>query len=145
WQQEATFKRPAHALGEGCLGFYYSRGLKCSFALRFSFNMLSLISVLMFICFLACFNIYVQLIRKSFLKCGLSNAMDGTEDDFLLRESDDEDDPFEGFTQTEAACAEEFHLNTQLILDERQYGEESGSESETEDFDMLEDPNSPGH
>ncbi|KAK3920835.1 Pogo transposable element with KRAB domain [Frankliniella fusca] len=34
-----------------------------------------------------------NIIRKSFLKCSISNALDGIEDDYLWQDSDDEDDP----------------------------------------------------
>ena len=43
------------------------------------------------------------IIRKAFLKCGISNALDGTEDDYLWHEPDsvpetsvDSDDPLDG-------------------------------------------------
>ena len=38
-----------------------------------------------------------EIVRKSFLKCGISNAMDGTEDHYLFMEDDDTTEPeFEG-------------------------------------------------
>ena len=37
-----------------------------------------------------------EVIRKSFLKCGLTNALDGTED-YIAFAADSDSDPFEGF------------------------------------------------
>lgn len=39
-----------------------------------------------------------DVIRKSFKKCGITNALDGSEDN-LFQGSDDDNDPFEGFEQ----------------------------------------------
>ena len=36
-------------------------------------------------------NISIELVQKSFKKCGISNAMDGTEDDFLWLDDEEED------------------------------------------------------
>ena len=38
-----------------------------------------------------------DIIRKSFKKCGISNALDGSEDNLFQNEGDD--DPFEGFDE----------------------------------------------
>ncbi len=47
-----------------------------------------------------------EVIRKSFKKCGITNALDWTKDD-LFGDSDNDEDPYEGFTTAdveEEAC-----------------------------------------
>ena len=39
-----------------------------------------------------------DIIRKSFKKCGISNTIDGSEDN-LFQNDDDDTDPFEGFDE----------------------------------------------
>ena len=38
-----------------------------------------------------------NIIRKSFLKMGTANCLDGMEDDMLFNLDDSNDDPFEGY------------------------------------------------
>lgn len=52
-----------------------------------------------------------QIIIKSFLKCGLSNALNGTEDDLFAAEDEDDIDPFKGFDEDDVADADEFFEN----------------------------------
>jgi hypothetical protein len=64
--------------------------------------------------------------------------MDGSKD-HLIYDSGEEDDPFEGFTEDEMKEIEEIAAN--------QVGkttEDSESETEWEDCDSYEDPDSPG-
>ena len=67
--------------------------------------------------------------------------MDGSEDDLLFRtESDDDEDPFEGFSATDADTAQRYMDNIQL--DGNDYS--SNSEPESEDAETDSDPGSPG-
>ena len=49
-----------------------------------------------------------DIVRKSFKKCGISNAMDGTKDNLFDQE---DDDSFEGFQPADVQDAEEFNAN----------------------------------
>lgn len=86
-----------------------------------------------------------DIIRKSFKKCGLSNAMDGTEDDLLFQSDDDSD--FEGFTAEEIADNDAFRENvrpppiSETVLD----SDSTTNNEDSEDDDMYIDPMSPGH
>lgn len=92
-------------------------------------------------------SITPELIRKSFRVTGISLEMDGSQDDLLFAENDE--DPFEGFTAAEVAEAEEFHANTASTVPAMQLdslNEYSDEESESEDdVDDYECPDSPGH
>jgi hypothetical protein len=83
-----------------------------------------------------------EIIKKSFLKCGISNALDGADDHLLFAESDsDSEAEFEGFTAEDIEDAGEVAENmatTRFDLDSSSQSEDS-SESE------CEDPASPGH
>ena len=94
----------------------------------------------------------VQTVKKSFLKCGISVALDGSQDAMLFDESDDEDD-FAGFSVTageEEACRmEEENLTLEVehlnrCLDDVNEWDDGESEEEEED-DPYFDPRSPGH
>jgi hypothetical protein len=50
-----------------------------------------------------------DIIRKSFKKCGISNALDGSEDNLFQNEGDD--DPFEGFDEEDVRMDEEILAN----------------------------------
>jgi hypothetical protein len=50
-----------------------------------------------------------DIIRKSFKKCGISNALDGSEDNLFQNEGDD--DPFEGFDEEDVRMDEEMLAN----------------------------------
>ena len=53
-----------------------------------------------------------ETIQKSFKKCGISNAMDGTEDDlFQIDSSDSKDNNFEAFSAEEVQIGEEVWEN----------------------------------
>ena len=93
-----------------------------------------------------------DIVRKSFKVCGISSALDGTEDDLLLHDgSDREDDDFEGFTagnvdgqrQLAEAIAHDAAV-AQLALDDvNEWSEPSDSDESNDDNDA--DPGSPGH
>ena len=50
-----------------------------------------------------------DIIRKSFKKCEISNALDGSEDNLFQNEGDD--DPFEGFDEEDVRMDEEILAN----------------------------------
>lgn len=82
-------------------------------------------------------------IRKSFKKCGITSALDGSDDYLFQHQSDEEsdDEPFEGFSQDEIEIAEDVMDNVQeseIVLSE--------SECDTDsDNSVLTDCDSPGH
>ena len=80
-----------------------------------------------------------EIIKNSFIKCGISNAMDGTQDD-LFNNEDEEN--FEGFDEAEIQDAEEANANMQAEIQLESDVSDVDSEHE-EDFDC--DPGSPGH
>lgn len=94
-----------------------------------------------------------EVIRKSFLKTGICNVLDGSEDN-LLFESDEEEDPFVGFDQPipgPQAGTDQLRNNMQLELDAaNEWSEPDVSDDErSEDDDNSEceydAPDSPGH
>ena len=91
-----------------------------------------------------------ELIRKSFLRTGISLALDGTEDDLFGQESDGED-PFEGFTPGEVEAATQLQENRQgdaIELDGNEYSEPEDAADDAamdDEDDMYDDPSSPGH
>jgi hypothetical protein len=55
-----------------------------------------------------------DIIRKSFKKCGISNAIDGSEDNLFQNDDDDDDDdtdPFEGFDEQDVQMDEDILAN----------------------------------
>ena len=86
-----------------------------------------------------------EIIAKSFKKCGISNAMDGTEDD-LFNVDDSEDGAFEGFNAAEVEDAEVHNANiiSGIDNDQHQIDEESDIDSVHEE-DIDHEPMSPGH
>ncbi len=85
-----------------------------------------------------------EIIQKSFLKCGISNALDGTEDDLFNTDSDDED-PFEGFTQHDVEDAEEVQYNIDIIPELDSSENEEDEDEYEEEEEAIQDPGSPGH
>lgn len=76
-----------------------------------------------------------EIVRKSFKKCGISNALDGTEDHLFNCESDRESDlegeeggSFEGFSSPDVEDAEQFMANL-----------ESGHDREREQLELSQD------
>ena len=90
-----------------------------------------------------------DIIRKSFKKCGISNAIDGSEDGLLFMESDsdtDSDADFEGFTQDDIDSVSQAAANlasTNFTLDSSSSESDSCSDASVED--NYDDPMSPGH
>lgn len=72
-----------------------------------------------------------KIIVKAFKKCGISNAMDGTEDDCLWEEKDSEDDS-DGEEDTECSA---YYTDKDFPWTEEQYDELFHSESEEEEFE----------
>ena len=84
-----------------------------------------------------------EIIRKSFKKCGISNDLDGSEDNMLFMESDsEEEEEFEGFTQDDIDCVSQAAANMAATTLDSSSDSESNPESESDDYD---DPMSPGH
>ena len=52
-----------------------------------------------------------DIIRKSFKKCGISNAIDGSEDNLFQNDDDDDTDPFEGFDEQDVQMGEDILAN----------------------------------
>ena len=74
---------------------------------------------------------------------GISCAMDGTQDDLIFEEVDDED-PFEGFDKDEAI---DFHENTKSTLPAMMLDESSDEDEvdvEDDERDDYVSPDSPG-
>ena len=83
-----------------------------------------------------------ETIRKSLKKCGIANAMDGTEDDlFKIDSSDSEDNNFEGFSPEEVQIGEEAWEN---LCENIPATVESRSDKKSTD-DNASDYDSPGH
>lgn len=90
-----------------------------------------------------------DVIRKSFRVTGLALAADGTEDNELFQQSDDDDDPFEGFSREEVAAGEQYVKNVNLPnppmeMEFTEYSEPSDDEEEDMDVEEYNDPGSPG-
>ena len=90
------------------------------------------------------------LIRKSFLKTGISNEMDGTQDDFLFAadSSDDDRDPFEGFpvpTTAEQVQQDQMMSNMNYEVDAVNEWSDAGSVSDCSVTVSDADYDSPGH
>lgn len=87
-----------------------------------------------------------KVVQYSFLKCGISCAMDGSQD-HLLAEDDDDDDPFEGFTSGNVAGAQQLAEAISNELD--CINEYSDEDEESPDGNLSGDdydcPLSPGH
>jgi hypothetical protein len=81
-----------------------------------------------------------DIIRKSFKKCGISNALDGSEDNLFQNEGDD--DPFEGFDEEDVRMDEEIlanvssfnEQNTEISDGENEINSELEEENES-DYD----------
>ena len=85
-----------------------------------------------------------EIIAKSFKKCGISNAMDGSEDD-LFDMADNEDEDFEGFSSTDVQDAE-VHSANMLGTDSVQCEIDAESDIDyAHEEDMDYGPMSPGH
>ena len=91
-----------------------------------------------------------DIVRKSFKVCGISSALDGTEDDLLLHGGSDEDNDFEGFTPGDAdgqlaeAMAHDAAVAGRLALDDVNEWSDPSDSDEPND-DNVADPASPGH
>lgn len=87
-----------------------------------------------------------EIIKKSFVVTGISAHMDGSQDDLLFEDNDD--DPFEGFTEAEVAEAEEVHANNATTIPAMELdslNEYSDVEESEEEPDTYVCPDSPGH
>jgi hypothetical protein len=87
-----------------------------------------------------------DIVRKSFKKCGISNAIDGSEDNLFQNDDDDDTDPFEGFDE------QDVQMDEDIIANISSYNEAAIELSEDEgeiDSDLEEttesDYDSPGH
>ena len=83
--------------------------------------------------------------QKSLKKTGISDAMDGTEDD-LLGMSSDEEDNFDGFPDD----AVEYAANVASAIDNTTLSEKSDAQESSAELDSDSDdddccPSSPGH
>jgi hypothetical protein len=89
-----------------------------------------------------------DIVRRSFKKCGLSNAMDGSEDHMLFcDEGDSSEDEFMGFTSEEIEDTHEVAANmasTNAEAIELDVSSTDASDSD-EDSSECDDPMSPGH
>lgn len=89
-----------------------------------------------------------DVVRKSFKVTGISNELDGTEDDLLGGDSDGED-PFEGFSAGAGEAATQANENIeQEEIDSREYSDISSEEDlDNSDTDKSEydNPDSPAH
>ena len=56
-----------------------------------------------------------ETIRKSFKKCGINSALDGTEDHLFAADSDDGDEPFEGFGEDDVEIGEQVYNSSQFL------------------------------
>ena len=89
-----------------------------------------------------------EILRKSFKKGGISNAMDRTEDD-LFNLEEEEEESFEGFPAAEVEDAEELNVNMQAGLtvqntqDIELYPESDVDSEYQDDYDF--DAGSPGN
>ena len=89
-------------------------------------------------------------VRKSFVKCGISSALDRSQD-HLFGAEDEDDDPFEGFTQAEVAVSAQLNEAIDLELEAAKELDDinewsDAEEPEEEKPDNTYDcPNSPGH
>ena len=87
-------------------------------------------------------SLSAEIVRKSFKKCGITSAMDGTEDDQLFcSDTEEESDPFEDVPVEEHTTADPVQLDTD---------EETDSCTEVDDTDSVNeyetgDPCSPAH
>ena len=92
-------------------------------------------------------------VKKSFKKCGISNLLDGTEDDAFQNSDTDSDESaneFEGFTAEEILAADEYNQNIAsrlTALTELSDGEDDGNDSKSDSASetMSTDYDSPGH
>lgn len=87
-----------------------------------------------------------DIIRKSFLKTGIANCLDGTEDDMLFNSDDSDDDPFEGYdiSAGEMEGRQQLAENIELEIDAINEWSEPESEPEMSDDGQYSDPGSPG-
>ena len=92
-----------------------------------------------------------EIIRKSFLKTGIANSLDGTQDDLLFAASDDSDDedPFVGFdapTVGEQDRNQQLTEAVQMELDALNEWSEPESQPDDEPIESdYSDPGSPGN
>lgn len=91
-------------------------------------------------------SISPDMIRKSCKKCGITCALDGTEDDLFQISDSEEDaagaaaDEFEGFSQAELDITNEIYQNVECVLSEESCG------SDSDDVECIDtDYYSPGH
>ena len=91
-------------------------------------------------------SICPDMIRKSFKKCGITNAPDGTEDIFHAVDKSDDDEPFEGFPREEIENEQEYHDNVvrgaEIVVSDESV--DSSVEEEDDDDDYYRS-SSPGH
>ena len=94
-------------------------------------------------------SITPEIIRKSFKKTGISNNLDGTEDEMFDESDDDDEEPFDGFTAAEVEDAEDYSSNMASAINGACLSEDSDSGPEMadsdDDVDNYENPDSPGH
>ncbi|MES9880141.1 MAG: hypothetical protein ABW185_04590 [Sedimenticola sp.] len=86
-----------------------------------------------------------EMIRKSFKKCGITSALDGTEDHMFQQSDDEEVDEFEGFSRDDVAIEEQF-LENVTMNDEVELSDSDSADTDTDtQDDNLTDYESPGH
>ena len=94
----------------------------------------------------SCDSISPDVICKSFKKCGITNAPDGTEDDiFHAEDKSDDDDPFEGFPGEQIENEREYHDNVVRGAEIVVSDESVDSSAEEDDNDDYYGSTSPGH
>lgn len=92
-----------------------------------------------------------EIIRKSFLKTGIANSLDGAQDDLLFAVSDDSDDedPFAGFdapTEGDQGRNQQLTDAVQMEIDALNEWSEPDSELDEERVESdYSDPGSPGN
>ena len=76
-----------------------------------------------------------DIIKKSFLKTGIANCLDGTGDDMFFNLDDSDDDPFEGYEVSAGEMDGRWQLaeNFELEIDAIKEWSEPESEPETSD------------
>ena len=91
-------------------------------------------------------SVIPEVIRKSFKKCGISNALDGSEDG-IFNDNDDTESEFDGFTADDVEMCDavlenlaNVNISESIELGNTQSDSElTSSETESTDYD------SPGH
>ena len=91
-----------------------------------------------------------DVVKKSFVKCGISSALDGSQD-HLFGTDDEDDDPFEGFSQADVAISTQLNEAIDLELEAAKEADDINEWSDAEEpekenpDDTYDCPNSPGH